>query len=57
MNTEVKSKPSKAVGGQIPLELYWEFKEAQGVRHETATQALEHAIRLYIDILKGGVEN
>jgi len=57
MSEGTKTKPSKAVGGQIPIELYWEFKEAQVVRHESATQALEHAIRLYNDILKGGDEN
>ncbi len=40
----------KTVGGAIPSELYWQFKQTQAGRKETATQALENAIRLYIEI-------
>lgn len=45
-----KEKPeTKTIGGAIPVELFWEFKKAQAARHENATQALEHAIQLYLD--------
>ena len=52
MCDSAKDNTTKAVGGQIPIELYWEFKQAQVDRHESATQALENAIRVYIDIAK-----
>jgi hypothetical protein len=40
---------TKMVGGQIPIALYWEFKQAQAERQENSTKALEIALRLYID--------
>lgn len=49
MSEVKKDTASKSIGGQVSPELYWAFKETQGRRHETATQALEHAILLYID--------
>lgn len=39
----------KSIGGSIPAQLYWQFKEVQASRHESATKALENAIRLYIE--------
>ena len=39
----------KNIGGAIPEDLYWDFRAAQADRHESATKALENAIRLYVD--------
>lgn len=41
---------TKTVGGAIPSELYWKFKKIQAERKESATQALENAIRLYVEL-------
>lgn len=41
----------KSVGGKIPEALFWQFKETYAKRRESATEALEHAIRLYIDVI------
>lgn len=50
-NTSCTSKEvTKTVGGPIPSELYWRFKKTQAERKESATQALENAIRLYVEI-------
>ena len=54
MSDGTKSNTSKSVGGQIPIDLYWAFKQAQVDRHESATQALENAIRLYVNIMPEG---
>ena len=40
----------KSVGGKIPEALFWQFKETYAKRRESATEALENAIRLYIDV-------
>ena len=56
MSDGTKSNTSKSIGGQIPVDLYWKFKQAQVDRHETATQALVNAIQLYLDVVKGGDE-
>ena len=40
----------KSVGGKIPETLFWQFKETYAKRRESATEALENAIRLYIDV-------
>lgn len=42
-------KKLRAIGGNIPEELYWAFKSTLAARHETTTKALEIAIRLYLD--------
>ena len=42
---------TKTVGGPIPVDLYWSFKRTQAERKESATQALENAIRLYVDLI------
>ena len=42
-------KVTKSVGGQIPVDLFWRFKQTYAERHENATEALTHAIQLYID--------
>ena len=47
MNTPIEE--TKSVGGKIPEELFWQFKEAYTRRRETATEALINAIRLYND--------
>ena len=44
-----QEKDTKSVGGQIPTDLFWRFKQTHVERHETATEALMHAIQLYID--------
>lgn len=44
--------PTKSVGGAISEALYWEFTQARVARHESATKALESAIRLYLDATK-----
>jgi len=41
---------TKTVGGAVPAELYWRFKKVQAERKESATQALENAIRLYVEL-------
>ena len=40
---------TKSIGGKIPTELFWHFKQTYAERHESATEALTHAIQLYID--------
>lgn len=47
MNTPIEE--TKSVGGKIPEELFWQFKETYTRRRETATEALINAIRLYND--------
>lgn len=47
MNTPIEE--TKSVGGKIPEELFWQFKETYTKRRETATEALINAIRLYND--------
>ncbi len=42
----------KSVGGKIPETLFWQFKETYAKRRESATEALENAIRLYIDAVE-----
>lgn len=39
----------RSVGGLIPEDLFWEFKSARARRHESGPQALENAIRLYLE--------
>lgn len=48
--SNVSKNETKSVGGAIPAELYWLFKKIQVTRKESATQALENAIRLYVEI-------
>lgn len=52
MNTPIEE--TKSVGGKIPEELFWKFKETYTRRRETATEALIHAIRLYNDAVDEG---
>lgn len=47
----------RSVGGLIPEELFWEFKAARAKRHESGPQALENAIRLYLEVGKAEKEN
>lgn len=51
MSTELIDN-HRSIGGVIPEELYWEFKAARAQRRETCPQALENAIRLYLDVAK-----
>lgn len=46
-----------SIGGIVPEELYWEFKKAHVARHESATKALEIAIRLYLDTIPDNYNN
>lgn len=50
---------TKNVGGAIPEDLYWQFKQKYASRKESATQALVNAIRLYneIDNEKGDIQD
>lgn len=50
---------TKNIGGPIPEDLYWQFKQVQSSRKESATQALINAIRLYneIDTREGDNQN
>lgn len=57
MSDTKKDMSLKSIGGQVSQDLYWQFKEACVTRHETAAQALEHAIRLYIDVNKNERED
>ena len=50
MENTTESKGTKFIGGEIPIELFWEFKKAQAIRKESAKDALENAIRLYLDL-------
>ena len=50
MQEQADSK--KSVGGKIPAALFWQFKETYAKSRESATEALENAIRLYIDVDK-----
>lgn len=49
MNTPIEE--TKSVGGKIPEDLFWKFKETYTRRRETATEALINAIQLYNDAL------
>lgn len=40
----------KFLGAQVDADLFWQFKETQAVRKETNKTALEHALRLYVDV-------
>lgn len=50
MSVANKEQDTKNIGGAIPTDLYWQFKKIQADRKETATEALQNAIRLYIEI-------
>lgn len=52
-----QEKDTKSVGGQIPTELFWRFKQTHAERHENATEALTHAIQLYIDAVPSKIKN
>ena len=41
---------TKTVGGAIPEDLYWQFKQTCASRKEGTTQALINAIRLYNEV-------
>lgn len=45
-----EKKDDKFVGGKVPQDLYWRFKQAYTQRKETATEALSNAIQLYLEI-------
>jgi hypothetical protein len=45
-----QKEEAKSIGALIPAKLYWQFKRIQAERKETATQAIENAIRLYIEL-------
>lgn len=47
-----ESPNMKTIGGLILEDLYWEFKTAYTSRHEKSAEALEHAIRMYVDLDK-----
>jgi hypothetical protein len=49
-NTMETREDTKSIGGSIPAELYWDFKKIQAQRKESATQALENAVRLYVEL-------
>jgi len=42
-------KETKSIGGIVSADLYWAFKKEQAARHESNVQALENAIRLYLE--------
>lgn len=44
-----QNENTKSVGGKIPIDLFWKFKETYTKRRETATEALINAIQLYND--------
>lgn len=48
--SNVNKEETKTIGGAIPIELYWQYKKVQALRQESATRALENAIRLYVEI-------
>lgn len=48
--SNVSKEETKTIGGAIPIELYWQYKKVQAQRQESATKALENAIRLYVEI-------
>lgn len=47
----------RSVGGLIPENLFWEFKAARARRHENGNQAIENAIRLYLEVKTEEKEN
>jgi hypothetical protein len=47
----------RSVGGLIPEDLFWEFKAARAKRHESGNQAMENAIRLYLELNNTEKEN
>ena len=49
-NANAEAVETKYVGGQVPIDLYWAFKKKVADRKETTTEAVENALRLYIDL-------
>jgi hypothetical protein len=47
----------RSVGGLIPEDLFWEFKASRANRHESGNQAMENAIRLYLELDNTEKEN
>lgn len=45
-----EKKEDKFVGGKVPQELYWQFKQAYTQRKESATEAITNAIYLYLEL-------
>lgn len=50
-------KETKSIGGIVSADLYWAFKKEQAARHENNVQALENAIRLYLEAVPGKYDN
>ncbi|MEG1543045.1 MAG: hypothetical protein RR382_00780 [Tannerellaceae bacterium] len=50
MSSGESPKETKSIGGIVSSDLYWAFKKEQAARHESTVQALENAIRLYLEI-------
>lgn len=45
-------KPTKMLGGLIPEDTFWEFKEVASKRKESMQEAIYNAALLYISIEK-----
>jgi hypothetical protein len=58
--TEV-DEDTKLLGGQVPVNIYWQFKEIAAKRNESMSKAILHAALMYIDLQKeideGGENN
>lgn len=44
-------KDTKMLGAHVPKDLYWEFKEVAAARKEDLKDAIQHAARMYIDLV------
>ena len=50
VNKSNEDAKTRNIGGAVPEELYWQFKQKIAERKEGNAQALTNAIRLYIEI-------
>jgi len=49
-NDKKQGNKKKMLGGFVPAEIYWAFKEMAAIRKESMTEALTNAILMYIDV-------
>lgn len=44
-----EEEPTKMLGAHVPISVYWDFKKAAASRNEQLKDALQHAVRMYVD--------
>ncbi len=49
-NNDAKSTATKMLGGLVPEDIFWKFKEIASKRKESMQEAILNAAMLYIEI-------